>query len=193
VGFQRTLSILTGYFSSPPYVESGLGIHDQGFIHQLSIFFKRGKTMPLKQTIKERMISIKNYATIAPDATLREAALSLRKSFSELDGGMQTVVGPRAVLVTDENDKLLGILDFMCFLENYYPQIGGLPKTLMVKDIMLKIEGTIDASASVEEGLKTIVQKKISVLPAYDGDKAVGLIRDTDIFLAITDSLEKGN
>ena len=106
---------------------------------------------------------------------------------------MQTAVGPRAVLVTDENDKLLGILDFMCFLENYYPQIGGLPKKLMVKDIMLKIEGTIDASASVEEGLKTIVQKKISVLPAYDGDKAVGLIRDTDIFLAITDSLEKGN
>jgi predicted transcriptional regulator len=45
----------------------------------------------------------------------------------------------------------------------------------------------------VEEGLTTIVQKKISVLPVYDGDKAVGLIRDTDIFLAITDSLEKGN
>jgi hypothetical protein len=29
-------------------------------------------------------------------------------------------------------------------------------------------------------------------LPVYDGDKAVGIIRDTDVFLAITDSLEKG-
>ena len=148
--------------------------------------------MPLKQTIKERMIPIENYATITPDATLREAALSLRTSFCELDGGMRTVAGPRNVLVTDENGKLLGILDFICFLENYFPQIGGLPKKLMVKDIMLKVKGTIDASASVEEGLRTIVQKKISVLPVYDGDKAVGLIRDTDIFLAITDSLEKG-
>jgi CBS domain-containing protein len=146
--------------------------------------------MSLKQTIKERMIPIKNYATIAPGATLREAALSLKTSFCELDGGMSTVAGPRAVLVTDKNDKLRGILDFMCFLENYYPQIGGLPEKLKVKDIMLKVKGHIDADASMEEGLQTIVQNKISVLPVYDGDKAVGLIRDTDIFLAMTEKLE---
>ena len=147
--------------------------------------------MPLKQTIKEKMIPIKNYATIAPDATLREAALSLKTSFCELDGGMRTVVGPRAVLVTDKNGKLRGVLDFMCFLENYYPQIGGLPEKLKVKDIMLKVQGVIDADASLEEGLQTIVQNKISVLPVYDGDKAVGLIRDTDIFLAMTENLEE--
>jgi len=146
--------------------------------------------MSLKQAIKERMIPIKNYATIAPGATLREAALSLKTSFCELDGGMSTVAGPRAVLVTDKNDKLRGILDFMCFLENYYPQIGGLPEKLKVKDIMLKVKGHIDADASMEEGLQTIVQNKISVLPVYDGDKAVGLIRDTDIFLAMTEKLE---
>ncbi len=136
------------------------------------------------------MIPIENYATIAPDATLREAALSLRTSFSELDGGMRTAAGPRTVLVTDENDKLRGILDFMCFLENYFPKIGGLPQKLKVKDIMLKVKGTIDADATLEEGLRTIVQNKISVIPVYDGKKAVGLIRDTDIFLAITDNLE---
>ncbi len=116
--------------------------------------------MPLSQTIRERMIPIENYAIIAPDATLREAALSLRTSFCELDGGMRTAAGPRNVLVTDENDKLLGILDFMCFLENYFPKIGGLPEKLKVKDIMLKVKGTIDADASMEEGLRTIVQKK---------------------------------
>ena len=146
--------------------------------------------MPLKQKIKERMIPIENYATISPDATLRDAALSLRKSFSELDGGMRTAAGPRSVLVTDQNDKLVGILDFICFLENYFPQIGGLPEKLKVKDIMLKVRGTIDAEASLEDGFRMIVQKKLSILPVYDGDKAVGLIRDTDIFLAITDNLE---
>jgi CBS domain-containing protein len=137
------------------------------------------------------MIPIENYAIIAPDATLREAALSLRTSFCELDGGMRTTAGPRTVLVTDENDRLRGILDFMCFLENYFPKVGGLPETLKVKDIMLKVKAMIDADASLEEGLQTIVQKKLSVLPVYDGDKAVGLIRDTDIFLAITDNLEE--
>jgi predicted transcriptional regulator len=147
--------------------------------------------MTLKQTIKERMIPIKNYATIAPDATLREAAVSLRTSFCELDGGMRTVVGPRAVLVTDKKGKLRGVLDFMCFLENYYPQIGGLSETLKVKDIMLKVKGFIEADASLEEGLQTIVQKKVSILPVYDGEQAVGLIRDTDIFLAMTENLEE--
>ena len=146
--------------------------------------------MSLKQAIKEKMIPIENYATIAPDATLIEAALSLRTSFSELDGGMRTVAGPRAVLVTDKNGKLRGILDFVCFLENYYPQIGRLSEKLKVKDVMLKVKGSIDANASLEEGLQTIVQKKISMLPVYDGDKAVGLIRDTDIFLAMTENLE---
>jgi len=147
--------------------------------------------MPLTQNIRERMIPIENYATIAPNSTLREAALSLRTSFCELDGGMRTVAGPRTVLVTDENDRLLGILDFRCFLENYFPQIGGLPGKLVVKDIMLKVKGTIDADASLEEGLRTIVQKKLSMLPVYEEDKAVGLIRDTDIFLAMTDNLEE--
>jgi CBS domain-containing protein len=147
--------------------------------------------MPLKQKIKERMIPIKNYATISPDASLRKAALSLRKSFFELDGGMRTVAGPRVVLVTGKDQKLVGILDFKSFLKNYFPQIGGLGKKIMVKDIMLKVKGAIDVSATVEEGLSTIVQKKISVLPIYDGEKAVGIIRDTDVFLAITDSLEK--
>lgn len=147
--------------------------------------------MPLSQKIRDRMIPIENYAIIAPDATLREAALSLRTSFCELDGGMRTVAGPRAVLVTDENDKLRGILDFMCFLKNYFPKIGGLPKRLKVRDIMLKVKGVIDADASMEEGLRKIVQDKVSILPVYDGDKAVGLIRDTDIFLAITDNLEE--
>ena len=147
--------------------------------------------MSLEQTIKERMIPIENYATIDPDATLIEAALSLRTSFCELDGGMRTVAGPRAVLVTDKKGKLKGVLDFMCFLENYYPQIGGLSETLKVKDIMLKVKGFIEADASLEAGLQTIVQKKVSILPVYDGEQAVGLIRDTDIFLAMTENLEE--
>lgn len=137
------------------------------------------------------MIPIEHYATISPDATLREAALSLRTSFSHLEGGMRTVAGPRAVLVTDQSGTLRGILDFRCFLENYYPQIGGLSETLKVDDVMLKVKGVIDADATMAEGLKTIVQKRISMLPVYDGEKAVGLIRDTDFFLALTDNLQR--
>ena len=63
--------------------------------------------MPLKEKIRERMIPIENYASINPEATLKEAALSMRQAFSELVGGMRTAAGPRCVLITDKNDKLV--------------------------------------------------------------------------------------
>ena len=181
--------------------------------------------MPLKRKVKDRMIPIKNYSTIAPDATLREAALSLRTSYCELETGMCTEIGPRTVMVVDDTGKLVGILDFNSFLVTLIPEIaGGLSAKLealgvsiafaqadaasldeamlglkarviknadtKVRDIMLKIRGTIDADESLMEGLKTMFRNKITVMPVYENNKLVGVIRDTDFFLAVTDVIE---
>ena len=172
------------------------------------------------------MIPIKNYATVKPDATLKEAAQTLRISYCELDGGMCTEAGPRTVLVTDDNNKLVGIMDFRSFLEVLIPEIaGGLSAKLSalgvsiafaqadaasldesrqgfnarvvknaetkIEDIMLKIKGTIDANAALMDGLKKVFRNKITALPVYDGDELVGVLRDTDLFLAVTDILEE--
>ena len=180
--------------------------------------------MLLNRKVRDRMIPIENYPTVLPDATLREAALSLRTSFCELDSGMCTEAGPRTVLVVDENGKLIGILDFNSFLETMIPEIaGGLSARLSaigvsiafaqadaealdesrlgfqarviknaevkVRDIMLKIRGTIDADARLMDALKKMYRKKIIVLPVYDGDNLVGVLRDADLFLAVTDVL----
>lgn len=182
--------------------------------------------MLFKEKVKERMIPISNYSTVSEDATLKEAVLSLRKSYCELDAGMCTEAGPRTVLVVDEKDKLAGILDFRSFLKTLIPELaGGLSAKLAalgvsmafaqadasnldesrlgfharvlknaetaVRDIMLKIRGTIDAEASIMDALKEIFRNKISVLPVYEGDKLVGVLRDTDLFLAVTDILEQ--
>lgn len=184
--------------------------------------------MLLKQKIKDRMIPIENYSTVKPDATLRDAALSLRTSYCELDAGMCTEAGPRTVLVIDDKGKLVGIMDFRSFLETLIPEIaGGLTEKLAalgvsiafaqadaasldesrlgfnarvlknaetkVRDIMLKVKGTIDADARLIDGLKKVFRGKITVLPVYDGDKLVGVLRDTDLFLAVTDILEAGS
>jgi len=58
-----------------------------------------------------------------------------------------------------------------------------------VRDIMLKIRGTIDVDDSLMEALKKIFRNKITKLPVYDGDKLVGVIRYADLFLAVTDYL----
>ena len=81
--------------------------------------------MPLRRKVRDRMIPIQNYATVAPDATLKEAALSLRTSYCELETGMCTEAGPRTVMVVDDNDKLVGILDFNSFLQTLIPEISG--------------------------------------------------------------------
>ncbi len=182
--------------------------------------------MALKKKIKDRMIPIENYATVSPDATLREAALSLRTSHCELETGICSEAGPRTVFVINEKGILVGILDFKSILETLIPEIaGGLSAKLAalgvsiafaqadaadldetrlgfrarviknaetkVSDIMLKIRGSIDADASVMDGLKKMFRNKITKLPVYEGGKVVGVLRDTDLFLAVTDVLEE--
>jgi len=58
-----------------------------------------------------------------------------------------------------------------------------------VGEIMLKIRGTIQADADLMDALKLIYANKITVLPVYDGDKLIGVLRDSDLFLTVADIL----
>ncbi len=59
-----------------------------------------------------------------------------------------------------------------------------------VSDVMLKIRGTISADSDVLEALMVLSDNKASVLPVYDGDQLVGVVRDSDLFLKIADMLQ---
>ena len=59
-----------------------------------------------------------------------------------------------------------------------------------VGDVMLKVRGTISADADVLEALMVLCDNKASMLPVYDGDQPVGIVRDSDLFLRIADLLE---
>ncbi len=61
--------------------------------------------------------------------------------------------------------------------------------TTKVKDIMLKVRGTVDANADLMDALKLMCQNKITVLPVYEGKKLVGVIRESDLFLSVADIL----
>ena len=58
-----------------------------------------------------------------------------------------------------------------------------------VGDIMLKLRGHIDADAKVLEALKSMYRNKVTVLPVFEGDKIVGVLRDSDLFLATANIL----
>ena len=54
---------------------------------------------------------------------------------------------------------------------------------------MLKIKGTIQAETSLIDALKLLFKNKITMLPVYEGDSIIGIVRDTDLFLAVADIL----
>ncbi len=180
--------------------------------------------MFIKRTVRDLMIPLDRYSVVNPNSTLREAVLSLRQSYCQLETGMCTEVGPRSVMVVDNQGRLVGMLDFPTILRTLIPEVaGGLTARLealevtiafaqadsvsldearadfkervirnagvKVKDIMLKTRGTIQADASLTEALKLIFRNKITKIPVYEGNKLVGIIRDTDLFLAVAEIL----
>jgi CBS domain-containing protein len=60
---------------------------------------------------------------------------------------------------------------------------------ISVESAMLKVRGAIDADADIMDALKTIYRNKIVVLPVMDNGKLAGLVRDSDLFLAMADIL----
>jgi CBS domain-containing protein len=58
-----------------------------------------------------------------------------------------------------------------------------------VKDVMLKVRGTIEADAGFLDALKMIYRNKITVLPVFEGKKLVGVLRDSDLFLVAANAL----
>ena len=61
-----------------------------------------------------------------------------------------------------------------------------------VRDMMLKVRGKgLQADDFLVQGLKTMHRLKVTVMPVYDGDDLVGVLRDSDLFLAVTDILNQ--
>jgi CBS domain-containing protein len=58
-----------------------------------------------------------------------------------------------------------------------------------VGDIMLKLRGQIDADADLMKALKLMHRNRVTVLPVLEGDTVVGVLRDSDLFLATADIL----
>lgn len=50
-----------------------------------------------------------------------------------------------------------------------------------VGDVMLRIKATIMIDADVLEAPMVLCQNKISILPVYEGDQLMGVVRDSDL------------
>jgi hypothetical protein len=55
-----------------------------------------------------------------------------------------------------------------------------------VGDMMLRIRGKgLQADDFLVQGLKAMNRLKVTVMPIYEGNKLVGVLRDSDLFLNV--------
>lgn len=176
--------------------------------------------MFLDKHVKDLMIPLKDCAMTHVDKPLRDAASEMRTVFCEVESGKCTEAGHRTSLVLDNNDNLVGILDFHAILKVLIPEIAGsLSQKLQalgvsvafaegdavhhdesnerlkarviknaetkVGDIMLKLRGkSATTDMTLVDALKLMYKNKVTTLPVFEGDMLVGVLRDSDLFLA---------
>jgi len=77
----------------------------------------------------------------------------------------------------------------MVLRQSYF--VDRVRKNAIVKvvDIMLRVKGSIDSGADLLDALKLIFKNRITKLPVYEKDRLVGVIRDTDIFITVSNIL----
>ena len=160
--------------------------------------------MVFDKNVQDIMIPIENYAVTAIDKPVQEAIIAMRKIYCEVETGRCTEAGHRASLVVNEYGHLVGIIDFHTILEALIPGIteqivekltahseaGFIDRVLknaelIVGDIMHQIQGSLNVNDDLLEAIKVMHRNKATVLPVYKGDKLVGVLRDSDLFLAV--------
>lgn len=114
--------------------------------------------------------------TVSPDASLMDLVeLFHAKEF-------------RHPLVTDADRRLVGVVSdrdvIRCFGPGKYPQEDVL-KSLTTADIMSTDLVTTTPEASLESALELIFGYAINCLPVLSGEKLVGILTTTDLYLVL--------
>ena len=62
-----------------------------------------------------------------------------------------------------------------------------------ISDAMLRIRKNIGPEADLLEAIMALAENSVGVLPVYDGDKLIGIVKDSDLFLMMGDVLRSLN
>ena len=112
---------------------------------------------------------------------------------------LQTLIPDR---ISEIREQVTGILKQAVYTEESFQDLGDATHDFTerliaqakvpVKKLMLKIRGTVQADENLLNATRIKCRKKVTVLPVYEGDKLVGVLRDVDLFLTAADLLRTG-
>ncbi len=164
--------------------------------------------------VRDVMVPLSSYSTVREESTVENAIELILQSF-EKAVGTTTVkeTGQRDVLVLDKQDNVIGILKFTDLLEGLQPPYMKLLRnrpsmadsihleppshtgmsTIMARDMLKKHVGdlmsgsppTVRANANLMEAANRMIQLDVYSLLVVEQEKAVGVIRDQDLFFEL--------
>ncbi len=111
--------------------------------------------------VKDLMVPLEEYATVSDKATLYEAVLALEKAQEELERA-STAYLHRAVLVYDDNKKIIGKisqLDVLTALEPKYGEMGHSRSMSRVAFSPQFLKNMLETYSLLSESLETVCRK----------------------------------
>lgn len=162
--------------------------------------------MPLQKKVSELMIPLEDYPHVPFWFTLKQAMAIIREAAIKFPGTFE----PRSLLVFDEKYLLVGVLSLGDLLTGITPPLpeaaGEAWENLVqrleadltgkwveekantpVSEVMSPITTTVAAEDTVARALLLMVKEKLPRLPVMQGSRVVGLIRQSELFQAISD------
>ena len=118
-------------------------------------------------TLLVRDVMTKDVKVIGPDSSVQKVVAAMNKYNI---GSIIVVKGDRPDGVISERDILRRVVE---------PCLS--PKTVTAKQIMTSPVITISESASVDEVIKLMAEKRVRKIPVMKEDKLVGIVTYTDV------------
>jgi DNA-binding response OmpR family regulator len=173
---------------------------------------KHGAEVGSERSVREVMIPIEDYTTLAENDTVAEAVSELKTSFSsQVCTSRLMETGHRSLVVYDERGEVKGILAIIDLLRAVMPAYLSAPKPTMadsmqysamfwkgmfsrevrrlgkmpIADVMSPAPQRIDAGANLMEAAYLMVSSGERRLAVTEEERVVGIVREQDLFFEI--------
>jgi len=120
-------------------------------------------------SVQDLMVPLEEYVTVSSDATLFDAVMALEKAHEELDRTRYTYLH-RAILVYDENKKIVGKISQLDVLRSLEPKYGDMGD-----------QGTLSRAGFSPQFLRSMLERySLFDRPLHDVCTKAAKIRVTD-------------
>jgi CheY-like chemotaxis protein len=167
-----------------------------------------------ERRVRDVMVPLSSYSTVGEESTVEKAIELILESFEKALGtGTVKETGHRDVLVLDGRDRVIGILTFADLLAGLQPPYMQLLRnrpsmadsirveppshtgmfSIMTRDLLRKQVGglmshsppKIRGDTNLMEAANRMIEFGVQNLLVVEDDKAVGVIRDQDLFFEL--------